>query len=331
MIINRQYDEVAFQLQRSGRLGTFPQNKGQEAAALGAAKAMRKGHDWLVPYYRENAASFLHGLPMHFVYNFWMGDERGNQIPKNVAMSPICVEIGAQTLHGAGVAWGFKIQKQDKVVVTFMGEGATSEGDWHEGLNFAAVFKAPCVFSIINNGYAISVPCGRQCVAETFAQKAIGFGMPGIRVDGNDIFAVYKAHKDYIERARTGEGPALIENLTYRLGDHTTADDARRYRPANELEAAMKKDPIVRTRKYLEARKLWNQNQQDAIEAKAKVIVQEVMKTSLELGKGPIDDIFDYTFADLPAEIEKQKQTLKTHSIGRDPEQIGLKAQHQEA
>jgi len=331
MIINRQYDEVAFQLQRSGRLGTFPQNKGQEAAALGAAKAMRKGHDWLVPYYRENAASFLHGLPMHFVYNFWMGDERGNQIPKNVAMSPICVEIGAQTLHGAGVAWGFKIQKQDKVVVTFMGEGATSEGDWHEGLNFAAVFKAPCVFSIINNGYAISVPCGRQCVAETFAQKAIGFGMPGIRVDGNDIFAVYKAHKDYIERARTGEGPALIENLTYRLGDHTTADDARRYRPANELEAAMKKDPIVRTRKCLEARKLWNQNQQDAIEAKAKVIVQEVMKTSLELGKGPIDDIFDYTFADLPAEIEKQKQTLKTHSIGQDPEQIGLKAQHQEA
>ncbi len=331
MIINRQYDEVAFQLQRSGRLGTFPQNKGQEAAALGAAKAMRKGHDWLVPYYRENAASFLHGLPMHFVYNFWMGDERGNQIPKNVAMSPICVEIGAQTLHGAGIAWGFKIQKQDKVVVTFMGEGATSEGDWHEGLNFAAVFKAPCVFSIINNGYAISVPCGRQCVAETFAQKAIGFGIPGIRVDGNDIFAVYKAHKDYIERARRGEGPALIENLTYRLGDHTTADDARRYRPANELEAAMKKDPIVRTRKYLEARKLWDQKQQDAIEAKAKVIVQEVMKTSLELGKGPVDDIFDYTFADLPAEIEKQKQTLKTHSIGQDPEQIGLKAQHQEA
>jgi pyruvate dehydrogenase E1 component alpha subunit len=331
MIINRQYDEVAFQLQRSGRLGTFPQNKGQEAAALGAAKAMRKGHDWLVPYYRENAASFLHGLPMHFVYNFWMGDERGNQIPKNVAMSPICVEIGAQTLHGAGVAWGFKLQKLDKVVVTFMGEGATSEGDWHEGLNFAAVFKAPCVFSIINNGYAISVPCGRQCVAETFAQKAIGFGIPGIRVDGNDIFAVYKAHKDYIERARKGDGPALIENLTYRLGDHTTADDARRYRPANELEAAMKKDPIVRTRKYLESRNLWDQKQQDAIDAKAKVIVQEVMKTSLELGKGPVDDIFDYTFAELPDQIQKQKETLKTHSIGQDPEQVGLKAQHQEA
>jgi pyruvate dehydrogenase E1 component alpha subunit len=235
-------------------------------------------------------------------------------------------------LHGAGVARGFKLQKLDKVVVTFMGEGATSEGDWHEGMNFAAVFKAPCVFSIINNGYAISVPCGRQCVAETFAQKAIGFGVPGIRVDGNDIFAVYKAHKDYIERARKGEGPALIENLTYRLADHTTADDARRYRPANELEAMMKKDPIVRTRKYLEARNLWDKKQQDAIDAKAKVIVQEVMKTSLELGKGPVDDIFDYTFAELPDQIQKQKETLKTHSIGQDPDQVGLKTnpEHQE-
>src|SRR5687768_14063493 len=135
MVINREFDHVAFQLQRSGRLGTFPQNKGQEAAALGAARALRKGHDWIVPYYRENAASFWHGLPMHYVYNFWMGDERGNQIPtKNVSMLPICVEIGAQTLHGAGLAWAFKMQKTDKVALTFMGEGATSEGDWHEGM-----------------------------------------------------------------------------------------------------------------------------------------------------------------------------------------------------
>lgn len=331
MIINRQYDEIAFQLQRSGRLGTFPQNKGQEAAALGAAKAMKKGHDWLVPYYRENAASFLHGLPMHFVYNFWMGDERGNQIPKNVAMSPICVEIGAQTLHGAGIAWAFKMKKTDKCVLTFMGEGATSEGDWHEGLNFAAVFKVPCVFSIINNGYAISVPCGKQCVAETFAQKAIGFGMPGIRVDGNDIFAVYQAHKEAFDRARKGGGPSLIENLTYRLADHTTADDARRYREATELDAAMKKDPIHRTRKYLESKNLWDDSQQKAAEAKAKVIVQEVMTTCLELGKPPVEHVFDYTFAELPEQITKQRDTMTTHSIGQDPEQIGLKQNAQDA
>lgn len=329
MIINREYDHVAFQLQRSGRLGTFPQNKGQEAAALGAARALKKGHDWIVPYYRENAASFWHGLPMHFVYNFWMGDERGNQIPKNVAMSPICVEIGAQTLHGAGIAWAFKLQKTDKVVVTFMGEGATSTGDWHEGLNFAAVFKVPCIFSIINNGYAISVPCGKQCIAETFAQKALGYGIPAIRVDGNDIFAVYKAHKDAAERARRGEGPSVIENLTYRLGDHTTADDARRYRSAEELDAATKKDPIVRTRKYLESKKAWDDKQQSAIEARAKVIVQEVMKVSLGMEKPSTDDIFDYTFAQLPDEISRQKQTQKTHSIGQDPEQAGLKTSHE--
>jgi pyruvate dehydrogenase E1 component alpha subunit len=199
-------------------------------------------------------------------------------------------------------------------------------------MNFAAVFKVPCVFSIINNGYAISVPCGKQCVAETFAQKAAGYGMPGIRVDGNDIFAVYKAHKDHVERARKGEGPGLVENLTYRLADHTTADDARRYRGADELEAAMKKDPMVRTRKYLEARNLWDDKQQKAIEQKAKVIVQEVMKTSLELGKPPVSDIFDHTFADLPDEIVRQRDTHKTHSIGQAPDQAGLqsKPQHQE-
>lgn len=331
MVINREFDHVAFQLQRSGRLGTFPQNKGQEAAALGAARTLRKGHDWIVPYYRENAASFWHGLPMHYVYNFWMGDERGNQIPKNVAMLPTCVEIGAQTLHGAGLAWAFKMQKTDKVVLTFMGEGATSEGDWHEGLNFAAVFKVPCVFSIINNGYAISVPCGKQCVAETFAQKAVGFGMPGVRVDGNDLFAVYYAHKQAVERARRGEGPSLIENLTYRLADHTTADDARRYREDSELQAALKRDPIIRTRKYLESKNAWDDKQQKAIEDKAKVIVQEVMKTSLEFGKSPVDSIFDFMFADLPAELTKQKDTLKTHSIGQDPEQVGLTTQPQEA
>jgi pyruvate dehydrogenase E1 component alpha subunit len=223
------------------------------------------------------------------------------------------------------------MQKTDKVALTFMGEGATSEGDWHEGMNFAAVFKVPCVFSIINNGYAISVPCGKQSVAETFAQKAVGFGMPGVRVDGNDLFAVYYAHKQAIDRARHGEGPSLIENLTYRLADHTTADDARRYREDAELQAALKRDPMIRTRKFLESRKLWDDKQQKAIEDKAKVIVQEVMKTSLEFGKSPLDVIFDTMFAELPAELQKQRDTLKTHSIGQNPEQLGLKAQHQEA
>ena len=325
MVINREYDDMAVRLQGSGRMGTFPQNKGQEAAALGAAKAIRKGHDWIVPYYRDNAASFLHGLPMHYIYNFWMGDERGNAIPKNVSMTPVCVEIGAQCLHGAGVAWAFKLQKIDKVVITFMGDGATSTGDWHEGMNFAAVMQVPCVFTCMNNGYAISVPCDKQTASQTFAQKALGYGMPTIRVDGNDIFAVYKAHKDAVDRARAGGGPSFIEAMTYRLGNHTTADDARRYRNADELSAASKRDPLVRTRKYLESKGLWDDEQQKAIDKRAKVIVQEVTKVALGMEKPAVEDIFDYTFADLPDEIVKQKQTLKTHSIGQHPEEAGLK------
>src|SRR3954465_10729286 len=280
MLVNREFDESAFKLQRSGRMGTFPQNKGQEAAAPGAAKAIRKGHDYLVPYYRENAASFLHGLPMHFVYMFWMGDERGNAIPKQYSMNPLCVEIGAQTLHAAGIAWAFKIRKEPRVVLGFLGDGATSTGDFHEGMNFASVMKVPVVFCCINNGWAISVPCDKQTVSETFAQKALAYGMPTIKVDGNDLFAVYKAHKEAVDRARAGGGPSFIECATYRLGDHTTADDARRYRPPQELATWAKKDPLVRTRKYLESKGLWDDAQQTKAEQRAKGIVKEVTEYS---------------------------------------------------
>jgi pyruvate dehydrogenase E1 component alpha subunit len=326
MVINREYDEVAQKLQRSGRMGTFPQNKGQEAASLGAAKAIRKGYDWLVPYYRENAASFLNGLPMHYIYLFWMGDERGNEIPDNLAQSPVCVEIGAQILHASGIAWAFKLRKQSKVVLGFMGDGATSTGDFHEGMNFAATYKLPVVFSCLNNGWAISVPCSGQTGSETFAQKGLAYGMPSMQVDGNDIFAVYRAHKLAIERARNGEGPQFIEQLTYRLGDHTTADDARRYRKAEELELWQKRDPLMRTRKYLERKGMWDDAQQQAIEQRAKVIVQEVTRTSLEFPAPTREDIFDYVYARLTPELVKQRATNRTDSIGQDPEQIGLKA-----
>src|SRR5438105_11048605 len=184
MIVCREFDETAFKLQRSGRMGTFPQNKGQEATALGAAKALRKGIDWIVPYYRENPALFLHGLPMHYILLHWMGDERGNAIPRNLCMNPICVAIGAQVPHAAGIAWAFKLRKEDRVVLCFAGDGATSTGDFHEGMNFAATMKVPAVFCCINNGYAISTACCRQTAAETFAQKALAYGMAAAQVDG---------------------------------------------------------------------------------------------------------------------------------------------------
>jgi pyruvate dehydrogenase E1 component alpha subunit len=330
MIICREFDEQAFKLQRSGRMGTFPQNKGQEAATLGSARALRKAIDYIVPYYRENPASFLHGLPMHYVLLHWMGDERGNAIPRNLSMNPLGLAIGTQTLHAMGIAWAFKLRKEDRVVLCYFGDGATSTGDFHEAMNMAAVLKAPVVFVCLNNGWAISVPLSKQTASQTFAQKALAYGMPTVQADGNDLFAMYKTTHDAIARARSGGGPSFIEALTYRLGDHTTADDARRYRPAEEFDAALGRDPMVRTRKYLESKKLWDAEQQKKADEKAKVLIREVVQVAVNVPEPSTDDIFDYTFAELPPELARQKQTLRTDSIGEDPSQIGLKPQLEE-
>jgi pyruvate dehydrogenase E1 component alpha subunit len=325
MVKCRQLDEIAFKLQRSGRMGTYPQNKGQEAAAIGSAYAAQRGNDFLVPCYRENAALFMHGLPMHYVLLHWMGDERGNQIPKGVCQTPLCIPIGTQMLHATGIAWAYKLRKEPKVAITYFGDGATSEGDFHEAMNFASVFQVPCIFFCQNNHWAISVPRESQMASETVAQKALAYGMPTIQVDGNDLYAVYRASKEATDRARAGGGPSFIEAVTYRLADHTTADDARRYRDAKELEAWQGKDPVIRLRKYLESKNLWDNQKQIAIDEQARVLVAEVVKAAETIEKPTTDDIFDYTFAmPLPAELEKQKKTLRTSSLGQEPEQAGL-------
>jgi pyruvate dehydrogenase E1 component alpha subunit len=324
MLVCREFDETAFKLQRSGRMGTFPQNKGQEATSLAAARALRKGIDYIVPYYRENPALFLHGLPMHMMLLHWMGDERGNAIPAKLAMHPMSVAIGAQTLHAVGIAWAFKLRKEDRAVVCFLGDGSTSTGDFHEAMNFASIFQVPLVFCCINNGWAISVPTSRQTHASSFAQKALAYDIPTIQVDGNDIFAVFKAHREALDRARAGGGPSFIEAVTYRLGDHTTADDARRYRPAADLAAAQKRDPLVRTRLYLQSKGLWNDEHQAKAEQRAKVIVHDVVQAALNIDPPTADDLFDFTFEKLPAELARQKQTRRTDSIGQDPQQTSL-------
>ncbi|MBM4107753.1 MAG: pyruvate dehydrogenase (acetyl-transferring) E1 component subunit alpha [Phycisphaerae bacterium] len=327
MVLNRIFDETAFKLQRSGRMGTYPQNKGQEAAAIGSGHALRKGVDWLVPCYRENSALFMHGLPMHSILLHWMGDERGNQIPEGVNCTPICIPIGTQMLHATGLAWAFKLRKEDRVVATYFGDGATSEGDFHEAMNFAGTFQVPLIFFCQNNQWAISVPRDVQTASETIAQKAIGYGMPTIQVDGNDLFAVYKATKDAMARARGGGGPSFIEAVTYRLADHTTADDARRYRDPKEVEAWQSKDPMIRLRKYLADRNLWSDEDQRQAEERARARTAEVIKTAETIEKPSRDDIFDYVFgAPLPPELDRQKQTMRTHSLGQDPSQVGLSA-----
>jgi pyruvate dehydrogenase E1 component alpha subunit len=327
MSICRHLDEVAFKLQRSGRMGTYPQNKGQEANAVGSAYAMKKGRDWLLGSYRENAAMFMHGLPMHYILLHWMGDERGNQIPEGVLMTPIAIPIGTQMIHAAGVAWAFKLRgEQDRAAITYFGDGATSEGDFHSAMNFASVLRVPLVFYCQNNQWAISVPREEQMNSETVAQKAIAYGMPTVQVDGNDIFAVYLATKEARERGVRGEGPSFIEGITYRLGDHTTADDARRYRSAEEVEAWLRKDPLIRTRKYMESRGVWDDKKQEELEARAKKIVGEVVKTAEGIEPPKPADFFDHMYASLPRNLRVQRDTMQTHSLGQDPEQAGLKA-----
>ena len=326
MSIVRHYDEIAFKLQRSGRMGTYPQNKGQEAVAAGAGLVVKQrgSKDWIIPCYRENLALFMNGLPMEHILLHWMGDERGNQIPEGVNITPISIPIGTHPLHAAGIAWAQKYRGSDAVALAFFGDGASSEGDCMEAANFAGALKLPCVFICQNNKWAISVPTSRQTGAETFVQKGVAFGHHCVQVDGNDIFAVYKVVKEAVDRARMEHKPTFIEALTYRLGDHTTADDARRYRDAEEVEAWTKRDPLIRSRTYLESKGLWDDDKQTALEAKAKAIVSEVVKNAEGIAKPETTDIFDYTFAVLNDEIIRQRETGRTNSLGQNPQQDTL-------
>ena len=250
LVFARTFDEKAFKLQREGRLGTYASILGQEAAQVGSAFALEPG-DWMFPSFREPGASFVRGLPPRMILQYWVGDERGSKIPEGQNDFPITIPVGTQIPIGAGAAWGAKLKGDKIAVLVYLGDGATSKGDFHEGLNLAGVFSLPVVFFCQNNQWAISVPLKRQTAAHTLAQRAIAYGFPGIQVDGNDVFAVYQATHEALERARAGGGPTFIEAVTYRIGDHTTADDASRYRNKETVEQWKKKDPIDRLKRHL--------------------------------------------------------------------------------
>lgn len=325
MLEYRHLDETAFKLQRSGRMYTYPQNKGQEAAAMGVGAALRPGVDFLVPCYRENAALFLHGLDPKYILLHWAGDERGNAIPTGVNVTPIAIPIGTQMLHATGVAWSYKLRNMDKVVATFFGDGATSEGDFHEAMNFATVYNVPAIFVCQNNQWAISVPRDQQMASETVAQKAIAYGAHCVQVDGNDLFGVYKVAFEARERARNGGGVTLIEAITYRLADHTTADDARRYRSENEVDSWRSKDPIIRLRKYLENLGLWNDAKQAEVLERAEVWTKRIVDEVLNYPAPHRNEMFDHLFAEIPEEQRRQRETWATHSLGQFPQQATLR------
>ncbi len=306
MVLTRAYDTKAIALQRTGKMGTYASIHGQEAISTATGHAM-KSEDVLAPYYRDYAAQIQRGVDMSEIYLYWGGDERGSCFQNQAEDFPIAVPIASQCLHATGIAFAFKYRKQQRVAVTSIGEGGTSEGEFYEAINVAGAWNLPAVFVVNNNQWAISVPREKQTACKTFAQKAIAAGIEGVQVDGNDILACRKVIGDRIEKARRGEGPTLIEAITYRLCDHTTADDATRYQPKAQYDAAETKEPIGRFRAFLLNQKLWDEQKEaellEQCQQKVKLAVDKYEnQTSPEL-----ESIFDHHYAELPEDLMTQR------------------------
>jgi pyruvate dehydrogenase E1 component alpha subunit len=316
MVMGRRFDERMLNLQRQGRIGTFPPITGQEAAQLGTVVHLRQS-DWFVPSFREMAAEIWRGKTLETFLLYYAGYNEGVHIPPDQNNLPLCVPVGSQMIHAVGLAWGIHYHKKDDVAMTWFGDGATSEGDFHEAMNFAGVFKLPVIFVCQNNHWAISVPLSKQTRSKTLAQKAIAYGFPGIQVDGNDVLAVYAAAKEAVERARAGDGPTMIECVTYRMMMHTTADDPKRYRSESEVEGWREKDPINRFEKYLIHKNLLDQNKINSVNQKiVEKIQQAVDKAEIKMKElGDPLDMFNYAYAQLPPHLEAQKAYLATELI----------------
>jgi len=313
MVLTRTFDLKAVALQRTGRLGTYAVSLGQEAVSIGVASAMHEA-DVLLPSYRDNAALLWRGVKMEEILLYWGGDERGNCSSGPPHDFPFCVPVGSQAPHAAGVAYAFRLRKEPRVAVCLFGDGATSKGDVWEAMNFAGVWKLPLVFVANNNQWAISVPLKLQTASATLAQKAIAAGFAGEQVDGNDVLAVRAAAEEAIAAARAGGGPRLIEAVTYRLGDHTTADDAARYRPPEEVQARWKEEPITRLRSYLVSRKAWGKSQEEQLAAECQERVEAAVERYLATGPRAPQTMFDHLYAELPAVYAGQRQELEQAS-----------------
>jgi pyruvate dehydrogenase E1 component alpha subunit len=308
MVSTRVFDAKSVALQRTGKLGTYASCLGHEAAHVGIGSAM-KPEDVLAPSYREYGAQLFRGVQPRDVYMYWGGDERGNDYQNEPARHDFAwsVPIGTQCLHAAGTALAFKIRKEPRVAVCTIGDGGSSKADFYGAINIAGAQQLPMVAVIVNNQWAISVPRRIQTGAKTLAQKGIAAGLPSIQVDGNDIIAVRKAVGDALDRARRGDGASVIECVTYRLGDHTTADDARRYRGEDEVKAAWAREPVKRMRAWLESKKVWDEAREAAWLAECDEWMDKEVSIYLETKSQPVAAMFDYTFAEVPADLATQR------------------------
>lgn len=310
MLLARVADLKAVSLQRQGRLFTLPPSMGQEACAVGSAIALERD-DWMVPAYRELGAWLVRGVPLTNVYLYFAGSEWGNVYPAGVRVTPTSVPISSQLLHAAGIGHAITYQNKKEVVITYFGDGGTSEGDFHEALNWAAVFNCPVVFFCNNNQYAISHPRQHQTKAKTIAQKAIAYGIPGIQVDGNDLLAVYRATKEAVDYARAGNGPVLIEGETYRMGAHTTSDDPSKYRASQEEEEWKPRDPLLRVKKYLIAQHLWDDARDEQARADTQAQADDAFREAEQKKPNSPDEIVTHAFAQPTPEMARQAESLK--------------------
>jgi pyruvate dehydrogenase E1 component alpha subunit len=307
MLLSRMLDERATTLQRQGRWGVFSPGIGQEATTVGSALPLDPERDWLVPQYRETVAYARHGWTLEHIAAAFMGKLDGGRIPDGVNVLPLQVALAAHLQHATGLAWGLKLQKKDAVVMAHVGEGASSEGDFHEALNLAGVVKAPVVFVLVNNNWAISTPRKIQSAVPSFALRAAGYGIPGVEVDGNDVLAVYEASKEAVERARTGEGPTLIEAVTYRMSFHNTTDNPRLYQDMQEWEEAAKRDPIKRVESYLSSLGLWDEKRSEEMRQSVNEEIDAAVQKAASLPVARPQQLFEHIYERVPERVTRQR------------------------
>ncbi len=305
MVEARTYDQKCMAMQRQGRLATYAPFEGQEAAQIGAAAALR-ADDWVAGTYRDAALMWRAGYPWELLIAGRTGDERGGKAPEGVNVLPPSITVGGHMIHAVGLAWAERLQGSDRVALTSFGDGATSEGDFHEAMNFAAVFDTPTVFFCQNNQFAISYPRSEQTRSSSIAGKADSYGMTGVEVDGNDVAAVLVAVREAVESARKGGGPALIEAVTYRLGPHTTSDDPGRYRDESIAEQWREKDPMIRIRVLLEKARGWTPEWQEELEQKASAVIEEAVARAEAYPQPTIDEMFARMYSEPTTPLRSQ-------------------------
>ena len=310
MLLSRAFDRKAIAQHRQGAWGMYLEVFGQEAAVVGSALAVDPARDWLVGQARELPAYLHHGWPIEGLAALFLGKFPAARIPDGVRMLPLQIAIGAQLPHAVGLAWGLRRQRTDSVVICYFGEGASSEGDFHEACNLAGVVRAPVVMFMQNNQWAISTPSRDQTAAGSYAVRADGYGFPGVQVDGNDLFAVHQVTTAAVARARAGAGPTLIEAITYRMGAHNTSDNASKYADPAELDEARSRDPIDRVERYLSALGLWDPVRRSRAEARAKEAIEQAVEAARSLPAPSPAEAFEHVYGTVPERVLRQRREL---------------------